>query len=208
MLYELIERALLEKKNIKKFWRNKYYDSLNYETMVENGVLYHIYNALEIFLEFIYGKYHLSLLITFYITDKDGNPVNKDTRKIMTNSKMSTVYNSQYNERLYAWNGLLRLSNTNIIEFRFSEFTLNFNLASITHGNINKPGNFPQRIAYQFDEPIMVFNINDKDAKGINQLRGYQGMALLISLIQQTMRNNAILLNWQLLPQIMIYQKY
>jgi hypothetical protein len=49
---------------------------------------------------------------------------------------------------------------------------LKFNYACITYGEISNSENFPQKIAYQFDEPVMLFNVNNSIAKGINQLKG------------------------------------
>ncbi|MDR0604750.1 MAG: SIR2 family protein [Bacteroidales bacterium] len=172
MLYDLIRFSLLKKENIAQCGRNKYYNSQKQEQMTENYISYYVYDAIEIGLEFINGKYHLSVLLTVYITDKDGKPVNKDIRKTMTNKKMSTIWNASYNEKLKDWNRLLYFGHNKAIEFVHEGFNLQFNYACITYGNIAKTGNFPQKIAYQFDEPIMLFRINNEKARGINQLRG------------------------------------
>ncbi|MDR1895223.1 MAG: SIR2 family protein [Prevotellaceae bacterium] len=175
MLYALIDISLSAKGAINKFGRNKYYNTVKKEQVTENYIPYCVYDAIEIGLEYINGKYHLSLLLTVYITDNDGNPVNKDIRKVVTNKKMSTTWNASYDEKLKNWNRLLRTNNVGFIEFNYVGFNLQFNHACITYGNTNKTGNYPQRTVYQFDEPIMLFNIKNKDAKGINQLRGIAG---------------------------------
>jgi hypothetical protein len=172
MLYELIKSSLLKNNSIARFGKNKYYNTQKQEKVTENTISYFAYDAIEICLEFIGGKYYLSFLLTVYITDKDGNQVNKDVRKIITNKQISKIWNKSYNEKLMEWNRLMYSGNQTIL-FTHTEFDLKFNYASITYGNLTKTGNFPQKTACQFDEPIMAFNINDKEAQGINQLRGH-----------------------------------
>jgi NAD-dependent SIR2 family protein deacetylase len=172
MLYDLIKIALLSKNNIKKFGNNKYYNSIKHENMEKNYTSYIVYDGIEVSLEFIKGKYHLSLLLTVYITDKNGNPVSMEAKKLLINYRMSSVWNKAYNEKIREWNRILKTANSDFIDFHYEEFQLRFNHACITYGQVDNSLNFPQRISYQFDEPVITFNINNQNARGINQLKG------------------------------------
>jgi hypothetical protein len=172
MLYDLIRDSLLTKNDIVKFGKNKFYNSLECEVFKIDLVSYKSFDAIEVFLDFINGKYYLSLLLTVYITDVNGNPVDNEVKKLLINKKMSTIWNSAYNNKIKKWNEILRTEKTNIIIFNAGGFTLKFNFACISYGQIDNPTKFPQMRAHQFDEPVMLFNINDKNSIGINQLKG------------------------------------
>ena len=172
MLYDLIEYSLLINKNIKKFGRNKFYDTTKCENFENDRVSYNIYDGIEINLDFINGKYYLSILLTIYIVDINGNPLSNNIKKLLINKKMSVVYNQVYDEKIKYWNRLLRKKDTTIIEFVFNGFSFSFNHACITYGRMSDSATYPQKIACQFDEPVLLYNLCNQSAKGINQLKG------------------------------------
>ena len=172
MLYDLIEVSLFLKANIKKCGKNKYYNFSRYENLADNNISYKVHDAIEIFLSFINGKYFLSILPTVLILNNHGEPVSDNIKKLLINKKMSSVYNLEYDEKVKYWNGLLKSNDNSYIEFNHGRFSLKFNHICISYGKLPISANFPQKIAYQFDEPVMIFNINNPVAKGINQLRG------------------------------------
>jgi argonaute-like protein implicated in RNA metabolism and viral defense len=67
---------------------------------------------------------------------------------------------------------MLKTEKANVIIFNSEGFILKFNFACVSYGQIDNPTGFPQKTAYQFDEPAMLFNVNDKNSVGINQLKG------------------------------------
>jgi hypothetical protein len=193
MLYDLIKFSLQTNKNIKSFGKNKYYDVTKFESFKIDNTAYTIYDGIEIFLEFLNGKYYLSLLFAVYVTDHNGEPIEKEMRKIISNKKISTIWNSVYNDKIKNWNELLFSKEDAGIKFAFNEFTLKFNHVLLSCGKIASNKNYPQRIAHQFDEPIMVFNVNNHNAKGINQLKGISNYGPIdISYAKQTQSRYAI----------------
>jgi hypothetical protein len=172
MLYDLIKSSLLTNTKIKKFGKNKYYDSSKHETLENNFIQYIVYDGIDISLEFIDDKYYMIILLTVYITNKDGNAISNENKKLLVNKKMSIIYNETYNEKIKYWNRILNLKDSKIIGFSYEGFNLQFNYACVTYGKMSDSVNFPQKIAYQFDEPIMIYNVNNINAKGINQLKG------------------------------------
>jgi hypothetical protein len=91
MLYDLIRDSLLTKNGIVRFEKNKFKKSMKSEQFNNNSVSYKSFDAVEICLDFINGKYYLSLLLTVYITDANGNPINNETKKLLINRKMSMI---------------------------------------------------------------------------------------------------------------------
>jgi hypothetical protein len=176
MLYDLIGISILAKKDIKKFGKNKYYNSSKSEIFVDNYldnyISYKVFDAIEVSLEFINGKYYLSVMITVYITDSKGKYISNEIKKYLVNKRMSSIYNLAYDEKIQYWNRIIRQSGTTFIEFTIDKFSLKFNHTCISYGKTKDSANFPQKIAYQFGEPVMLFNVNNLNAKGINQLRG------------------------------------
>ncbi|MDR2597915.1 MAG: SIR2 family protein, partial [Treponema sp.] len=172
MLYDLIKLSLLTKTNIKIFGRNKYYDLSKREIIKDNFTQYIAYDGIGVSLEFIDGKYYMIIFLTAYITNKDGSAIPNENKTKLINNTMSNIYNESYNEKIKYWNSILSPKGSKIIEFSCEEFNLQFNYACVTYGKISDSSNFPQKIAHQFDEPIMIYNINNLNAKGINQLKG------------------------------------
>ena len=172
MLYNLIEMSLLEKSYIKKFGKNKYYNNTKKEIYNDNYSSYNVYEGIDVSLEFINGKYNLSIMLTIYVTDVNDNPISNDKKKTIINKKMAEIFNNKYDEKFKDWNRELRKKGAECIEFTQDGFSLIFNHACITYGDIGKSGNFPQKNAYQYLEPIITFNLNNSDAKGIHQLKG------------------------------------
>ena len=96
LLYDLIETSLLNKNNIMKFSKNKYYDSSKYEEHTDKNGSYLIYDGIEISLEFINGKYYLLIVPTVFITGKNGYVITNEVKKLLVNSNLSTVFNQLY----------------------------------------------------------------------------------------------------------------
>jgi NAD-dependent SIR2 family protein deacetylase len=172
MLYELIKFSLESNKNIISFGKNKFYDLSKHEIFNDNYTQYNVYDGIEFFLEFINGKYYLMILLTVFITDRNGNPVSTENKKLLINKKISNIYNNIYDEKIQYWNRIIRTKGSTIIEFSHEGFSINFNHACVTYGKMLDSANYPQKIAHQFDEPVITFNVNNPNAKGINQLKG------------------------------------
>jgi len=172
MLYDLIKLSLLNIPNIKKFGKNKYYDSSKHEIFDDNFTQYIIYDGVDISLEFINDRYYMIILLTVFITNKDGSVVINVNKKLLINKIMSNIYNKSYNDKIKYWNSILRKKGTKIIEFSCEGFNLQFNYGCISYGKMSDSVNLPQKIAHQFDEPIMLYSIDNLKAKGINQLKG------------------------------------
>jgi hypothetical protein len=196
MLYDLIKLSLLTKTNIKYFGRNKYYDSSKHEIIEDNFKQYIIYDGIDVSLEFINGKYYMIILLTIFITNKDGSAISNENKTQLINKIMSNIYNKSYNDKIRYWNGLLYSKGSKSIEFSCEGFILQFNFACISYGKMSDSSNFPQKIAHQFDEPIMIYNVNNINAKGINQLKGISNYGPLdFSYAKQDQSRHAISLS-------------
>jgi len=172
MLYELIKISLLSKKNIKQFGINKFYDDEIFEIYKDDEISYKIYDGIIITLEFINEKCYLSILLTAFVVNLNSQPVNKEIKKIIINKKMSTIWNTTYNDKIKYWNEQLVTKGEGSINFIFEGFVLKFKSTCLSYGLIENTKKYPQKMVYKFDEPLMVFNINYKNAVGINQLKG------------------------------------
>ena len=172
LLYDLIETSLLNRDNIRKFGKNKYYDSSKFETHNDRIGSFIIFDSIEISLEYINGKYNLLIVPTIFISKKDGSVIPYEVKKTLVNSKLSAIYNQAYSEKIKYWNNIFKHGSNNNIEFNNDKFSLKFNPTCISYGKIPANAKYPQTNAYQLEEPVMLFSVTDKNAKGINQLRG------------------------------------
>lgn len=116
LLYSLIEKSLTSNSAIKKLSKNTYYDVTCQEVFRSS---YYVYDAIEIQLELINGKYYLNILPTVYLTGRTGKALPLEEKKTIVNSYMSSLYNQKYNEKLSSWNKKL-ISKDRKIVFQYN----------------------------------------------------------------------------------------
>ena len=177
LLYDLIKISLLQKQNIKVFGKNKYYFSDSGEEYQNRAnFTYKKYSAFEIQLSYFNEKIYLSIIPTVYLTNKNGSEVSKLYKQIEINSKMSQIYNIEYGNLLLNLNKSLYVKGSNEIKFGFNDFAVIFNQVCLSYKLSTKPEH-PQIDSFKFDEPEMLFDVNDKNRTSINQLKGLQRYA-------------------------------
>lgn len=177
LLYELIKISLLQKTNIKIFGRNKYYFS-DSGTEYQNKFhyTYKKYSAFEIQLSYINDKIYLSIIPTIYLTNKNGSEVSKLYKQAEINCIISNIHNSNYGNILKDLNTFLYEKGSNEIIFTNGDFSIKFNFVCFSYKLSVKPEH-PQVSSFKFDEPEMLFDVNDINHTSINQLKGLQRYA-------------------------------
>src|SRR5574344_81270 len=177
MLYDLIRTSFLKLSNIAEFSKNKYY-FLNSEEIYysKNNYKYKKYFAFEIQLSYYNEKFYLSLIPTIHLTNCRGETVDKLYKQIEINKIMSNIHNAQYNDILKNLNLAFYIKGSNELNFSVGNFSLKFNQVCLSYKMSGKPEH-PQVSAFKYDEPEMLFNINNQTHKSINQLKGLQKYA-------------------------------
>ena len=122
LLYSLIEKSLTSTSAIKKLSKNTYYDVTSKEVFRSS---YYVYDAIEIQLELINGKYYLNILPTVYLTGRTGKALPLEEKKTIINAYMSSLYNQKYNEKLSSWNKKL-ISKDRKIVFQYKNLLIIF----------------------------------------------------------------------------------
>lgn len=177
LLYELIKVSLLQNSNIQIFGRNKYYfvDSIS-DHQNKARFTYKRYSAFEVQLSYLNEKIYLSIIPTVYLTNKNGSEVNKSYKQVEINSIMSSIYNADYGKSLKDLNTFLRTKGSNEIVFTNGDFSIKFNFVCFSYKLLSN-SKYPQVSSYKFDEPEMLFDVNNANHKSINQLKGLQKYA-------------------------------
>lgn len=177
LLYELIKISLLQNSNIKSFGRNKYYfvDSI-LDHQNKARFTYKRYSAFEVQLSYLNEKIYLSIIPTIYLTNKNGSEVNKLYKQVEINSIMSSIYNADYGKILKDLNAFLWIKGSNEIIFTNSDFSIKFNFVCFSY-KLLSGSKYPQISSFKFDEPEMLFDVNDINHTSINQLKGLQRYA-------------------------------
>ena len=177
MLYELINISLVQKQNIKVFGKNKYYFS-DSGTEYQNRVHYTYtkYLAFEVQLSYLNERIYLSIIPTVYLTNKNGSEVNKLYKQVEINNIMSSIYNVDYGNMLKGLNNFLYTKGSNEIIFTNGFFSIKFNFVCLSY-KLSQNLNHPQVLSFKYDEPEMLFDVNDKNRTSINQLKGLQRYA-------------------------------
>ena len=177
LLYELIKISLLQNSNIKSFGRNKYYfvNSIS-DHHNKARFTYKRYSAFEVQLSYLNEKIYLSIIPTVYLTNKNGSEVNKLYKQTEINSIMSSIYNADYGKILKDLNAFLWTKGSNEIMFTNGDFSIKFNFVCFSY-KLSSDSNYPQVYSHKFDEPEMLFDVNDKNRISINQLKGLQRYA-------------------------------
>ena len=177
LLYELIKTSLLQNSNIKSFGRNKYYfvDSIS-DHQNKARFTYKKYSAFEVQLSYLNEKIYLSIIPAVYLTNKNGSEVNKLYKQVEINSIMSSIYNADYGKILKDLNAFLRTKGSNEIVFTNGDFSIKFNFVCFSYKLLSN-SKYPQVSSYKFDEPEMLFDVNNKNHTSINQLKGLQRYA-------------------------------
>ena len=164
MLYELIAKVL-EKNGFIKYGRSKFYEASSAIQEKE----YMVYNAIDLFLEFIDGKYYLNVSPTFHLTKLNGSELDRFTYQRQINYK-SNIYNKQYNELLSNWQK--KLITKGKLTFEHDGFSIEFCVPAVSCGGINRNPEWPTVDVFCAHEPAMVFSNNNKNFNSINQLKG------------------------------------
>lgn len=177
LLYDLINVSLLQNPNIKSFGKNKYY-FIDSKAEYQNRVhfTYIKYTAIEVQLSYFNENVYLSIVPTIYLTNKNGSEVSKLYKQIEINSIMSQIYNIEYGNLLLNLNKSFYVKGSNEIKFAINDFAVIFNQVCLSYKLSTKP-EYPQVASFQFDEPKMLFDVNDKNRTSINQLKGLQRYA-------------------------------
>lgn len=165
MLYQLIKHYLVSKGMI-EYRKNQYYDPSNLSNSFGNRV----YEAVEIALSYIDKKYYLSLLPTVHVISSNGQKLDKDAYQYQINKIVSSVYNSQYNEKLKRWEALLRTSGKMV--FDYEGFQIEFLNPTVSCGGTNRKKDWPSLPAWIYPEPMMCFSESAPKKSMINQLKG------------------------------------
>lgn len=164
MLYDLIGKVL-QKKGLIKYRKSKFY---NPETK-EREDSYWVYEAVDICLEFIDGKYYLLISPTFHFTSLDGSELDRFKYKINVNRK-SNLYNAVYKDKLYKWQQILMTDKK--LAFEDQGYSIEFSSPAISCGGTTRDPRWEEREAFQCEEPVILFSIDDKSKATINQLKG------------------------------------
>jgi NAD-dependent SIR2 family protein deacetylase len=161
MLFSIIGKSLY-KQGLRScneiFEYRKFYNPLKTE-YIDN---HKTYSAIEIYLSWIDDKYYMSIIPTIYVDEF----IDNEMRTAIVNKKMSTLYNAKYDDELKVWRKdfFLKL-------FEYKDFKLQFNNVWITSGLRSKNDEWPELAAYKQNEPVMVFDIDNKNTS-ISQLQG------------------------------------
>lgn len=164
MLYDLIGKVL-QKKGLIQYRKSKFY---NPETK-EREDSYWVYEAVDICLEFIDGKYYLLISPTFHFTSLDGSELDRFKYKINVNRK-SNLYNAVYKDKLYKWQKILMTDKK--LAFEDQGYSIEFSSPAISCGGTTRDPRWEEREAFQCEEPVILFSIDDKSKATINQLKG------------------------------------
>lgn len=164
MLYDLIAKSLVERGFI-QYRRTKFYDV----SSAKKESKYIVYDAIEICLEVIGGKYYMNISPTYYITNLNGCEPDRFTYQKIIKSK-SNQYNKQYNDILYGWQKKIILKGKMI--FEYNGYSIEFKVPAASSGGINCAPQWTVFKAYYTQEPQMVFSYNNKMFNSINQLKG------------------------------------
>ncbi len=164
MLYDLIGKVL-EIKGLKKYKKTKFFEPSS--VVKENGFI--VYDAIDICLEFISGRYYLNISPTFHITNSYGGELDRFTYQRQINYK-SNIYNKEYNEKLKNWQKIL--SSNKELTFAYNGFYINFNVPAVSCGGTKSDPKWDKFDSFYATEPLMVFSNNDKSKEAINQLKG------------------------------------
>lgn len=177
LLYELIKTSLLKQSNITECGRNKYY-FVNSEEIYQSKSRFNYkkYSAFEVQLSFYDEKFYLSLIPTIHLTNNRGEPVDKLYKQIEINSIMSSIHNAEYDNLLKILNKELYIIGGKELNFSVDTFQLKFNHICLSY-KLSTDVNYPQISAFKYDEPFMLFDVNNNQHKSINQLKGLQRFA-------------------------------
>lgn len=168
LLYSLIEKSLTSTSAIKKLSKNTYYDVTSKEVFRSS---YYVYDAIEIQLELINGKYYLNILPTVYLTGRTGKALPLEEKKTIINAYMSSLYNQKYNEKLSSWNKKL-ISKDRKIVFQYNNFEIVFDGISVSSSGKQRNGKWPELKSHQYEEPPLQFSMDDRTKCTVNQLYG------------------------------------
>lgn len=168
MLYQLIQKTLTVKYNLIEFRRNKYYNP-NISCILKNTKAF---EAIEVSLSVYHGKIYLSILPTVCVFASNGREIDRFEKQRLINQAMSTIYNAQYDEKLRSWNKRFSDNGKMSISFEYKNFVLSFGKVYVSSGGSNRNPKWPQKEAFHFSEPEMVFDVQNPAQKSVNQLKG------------------------------------
>lgn len=168
LLYSLIDKSLTSNSAIKKLSKSTYYDVTSREVFRSS---YYVYDAIEVQLVLINGKYYLNILPTVYLTGKTGKALPLEEKKAIINAYMSRLYNQKYNEKLSSWNKKL-LSKDRKIVFQYNGFEIVFDGISVSSSGRQRNTKWPEIKSHQYEEPPLQFSMNDSTKCTVNQLYG------------------------------------
>lgn len=164
MLYELIAKVLIEK-GLVKYRKTKFYEPSSAKKE-ENLVFY---EAIDIGMEYIGGKYYLNICPTYHVTFVDGSELNRFEYQKKINIK-SNIYNDKYADSLFKWQR--KLVNNNKLIFEYEEGILEFCVPAVSCGGTNNDPQWIKKQAFYTNEPVMVFSNENRQLCSINQLKG------------------------------------
>ena len=169
MLYKLIKRNLTKRGAI-EFDRNKFYmPNINdYKDNFENLIKY---LAIQINLSFVDNNLFLHIRPTYYLTDRNNNPINDSIKLKKINYLMSNLYNNRYFEEFKNLYRYIAQKDKNefLVKFCSNNYELVFDGLPIS--NENSPENNIAK-SFIFPEPIMLFSEKDRDKNSVNQIKG------------------------------------
>lgn len=165
MIYSLIKYHVTTN-NLIECKRNKYYDPTS-KTIEKQ---FAIYDAIEVAVECIDDVLYLCLLPTVHVVAINGKQLSNEDYKYQTNRKISSMYNSKYNEKLRKWQAFFKTN----AEFRFSHdgFNISFDAIGLSSGGTERKAEWKEIKSYVYDEPEMCFSDTDESKRCICQIKG------------------------------------
>ena len=166
MLYDLVKLDMCNR-GFMQCKRNKYYDINTKQT---NKAGNYVFDAIEVSIEFYKNELYLFLIPSVHVKSRGKNQLPIEDYNIQCNQVLSSLYNKQYNEKLYKWQKLLYQKDN--LTFQYGSFKLSFCTIPLSSGGNNRKNEWPELQAFCYDEPIMCFSDTDLTCTSTNQLIG------------------------------------
>ena len=164
LLYDLIFYSLNKIPNIRRIGKRRIIlsDTL---TPYKNRQ-YSFYEAAMLSLQFNNNSLYLIITPTVEVVNVNGEKIDDDARKIITNSILSQRYNNKFGEQLLIWQNII--NERTRFSFELGTFKLELNRIAISNGGYIRRSEWPSLDSYDFSEPKMQL------AKQcyVNQLKG------------------------------------
>jgi hypothetical protein len=175
MLYDLIDRSLLNNYSLKKVDQgHRCHEFYTEEFIINSNIIpsyYKAYEAFEYQLSFYSKNLWMIILPSIHISDLRGQYSRFEQQRIV-NSIISNKRNKDVNDQLDCWRKWLFQKSNGNMTFQLNSFCVKLSTVYAYSGSPTTDKTFFFEGVFTNEEPSMVFNVNDDTYKTVHPLKG------------------------------------